>query len=872
MKKHNFAYIWLGALALLVAAVVMGCDSGSSGFSGYTISGTITAPRNTAIDSDVNETNVSPVSNNYFADGNVQSLQKNPVILGGYVNEAYNGESGNSYIDGDLSDVFKMVLTENETVNLYIADHSAADLDLYLYGQNPDVNNPIAKSIGESSSESLRAPSAGTYYIEVYVYSGASNYILAIGQGITEASVIDDRLQEDFMPGDVVVHFRPEMQAAFKRNLQMADDAILGLAYKTGAPEGEMVLKINADNRQRVFSALNIEPTENNRQLFQSNDTRAQLKLDTLRTIDALKKRPDVIAAEPNYMRYAMGTPNDEHYPLQWHYPLIHLPQAWEITTGSADVIVAVIDTGILSNHPDIDETRLVDGYDFISDTTISLDGDGIDPDPEDPGDDMAGGSSFHGTHVTGTIAAATGNNIGVAGVARQCKIMPLRVLGNGGGLSSDIRQAIYYAAGLDNSSGTKPQQRADIINLSLGGSSSSVLDQAAIEAARAAGVIIVAAAGNSATDAPFYPAAYNGVISVSAVGIDKRLAPYSNFGATIDIAAPGGNMSQDYDGDGHLDGVLSTSGDDASGPPIEMVYKFAQGTSMAAPHVAGVVALMKSVYDGLTPNLLHAWIADEVSHPLTEDLGPAGRDDDFGHGLIDALKAVITAQKAAGGEIPSFLFVSPLALNFGKSISILTLTAQNFGNEPLTDVTPMEDVPWLDITGSYDDTEQKGTYLITVDRTGLAYGPYATTFTLESSQNTVKVSVSMQVDDPATGGNAGYHYVLLIDPDTFENIAQVSVAAPIDGVYPFKLKVPAGKYILFAGTDSDNDYNIGDPGESAGAYYSIDQPVVINLNQDLSGYNFTTSFNLNLPTSLSKDEDPQPYPIQRKDTFQIEK
>ncbi|MBW2298544.1 MAG: S8 family serine peptidase, partial [Deltaproteobacteria bacterium] len=495
MKKHNFAYIWLSALALLVAAVVMGCDSGSSGFSGYTISGTITAPRNTAIDSDVNEINVIPVSNNYFDDGNVQSLQKNPVILGGYVNEAYNGEYGNSYLDGDLSDVFKITLTENETVNLYIADHNAADLNLYLYGQNPDVNNPIAESTGVSSSESLQAPSAGTYFIRVYAYSGASNYILAIGQGITGATIVDDRLQEDFMPGDIVVRFKPGMQAAFKRNLQSADDDILGLAYKTGAPEGEMVLKINADNRQRVFSALNIEPTENNRQLFQSNDTRAQLKLDTLRTIDALKKRPDVIAAEPNYMRYAMETPNDKHYPLQWHYPLIHLPQAWEITTGSADVIVAVIDTGILSHdtllsHPDIDKTRLVDGYDFISDTTISLDGDGIDPDPEDPGDDMAGGSSFHGTHVAGTIAAATGNNIGVAGVARQCKIMPLRVLGNGGGLSSDIRQAIYYSAGLDNSSGTKPQQRADIINLSLGGESWSDFSQKAIDAARAAGVI----------------------------------------------------------------------------------------------------------------------------------------------------------------------------------------------------------------------------------------------------------------------------------------------------------------------------------------------------------------------------------------------
>ena len=226
---------------------------------------------------------------------------------------------------------------------------------------------------------------------------------------------------------------------------------------------------------------------------------------------------------------------------------------------------------------------------------SISLDGDGIDSDPEDPGDEMEGRSSFHGTHVTGTIGAATNNAIGVAGIARNCKIMPLRVLGNGGGLASDIREAIKYAAGLRNGSGKLPSKRADIINMSLGGSSRSDLDQQVINDARNAGVIIIAAAGNYASNAPMYPAAYNGVISVSAVGADKQLAPYSNYGNTIDIAAPGGNMSRDYDGDGHLDGVLSTGGNDASGP-IQMVYNFKQGTSMAAPHVAGVVALMKSL------------------------------------------------------------------------------------------------------------------------------------------------------------------------------------------------------------------------------------------------------------------------------------
>jgi serine protease len=635
-----------------------------------------------------------------------------------------------------------------------------------------------------------------------------------------------------------------------------------------------MVLKLSPENRQQVFRALNIASAESNRQLFEADDPDEQLKLDTLRAIDALKKRPDVMFAEPNYIRRTMGEPDDEYYPLQWHYPLIHLPQAWELTTGSSDVIVAVIDTGILSNHPDIDPSRIVDGYDFISNLSISLDGDGIDDNPEDPGDDLEGRSSFHGTHVAGTIGAATNNAIGVAGVTWGGKIMPLRALGNGGGLASDIREAIKYAAGLPNSSGIElpPSRRANIINMSLGGGSRSDLDQQAIDDARKAGVIIIAAAGNFASNAPMYPAAYDGVISVSAVGADKQLAPYSNYGATIDIAAPGGNMSRDYDGDGRLDGVWSTGGNDASGF-IQLVYNLKQGTSMAAPHVAGVVALMKSLYPALTPALLDVWLRDEENQPLVEDLGPAGRDNSYGYGLIDAFQAVITAQRAESGEFPTFLYVSPLSLNFGTSNESLDLTAENFGSTNLAyvTITEVEDEPWLEIDGSFDDETQTGTYVVTVDRENLPDGPYAATIILESDVNSVEVSVNMQKGVP-TGGDAGYHYVLLLDPDTFVTVAQYDVPAPVNGIYPFSLSAPAGEYILFAGTDSDNDYSVGDPGESAGAYVSMDQPRVIRLNRDRTGYNFTTSFNLNLPTTLAGEAGGYGWMIQGGEGFQIDK
>jgi len=527
--KNAYLHICIGIFAIL-AMTITGCDSGGSSSSGggFTISGTITAPGSTAIDSDVNEINVIPISNNTF--DTAQKLNKNPVILGGYTNIKQTGEDGNSYANGDETDIFIIHLTKNETINLYIAEYETADadIDLYLYDDN-DTENFVDSSTGDNAVESVQATSAGPYYIKVAAVSNATNYVLTIGQGITGGTILDADIEDDFMPGDIVVKLRPGTQAAFGSSDRSFKNTILGLHYTSGNFDSEMVLKLDPENRQQVFSALNITPTEYNQQLFQTDAPEDQLKLDTLRAIYALKKRPEVMFAEPNYLRQAMGEPDDEYYPMQWHYPLIHLPQAWEVwesleaSTGTSEVIVAVIDTGILSNHPDIDPDSLVDGYDFISKTSISLDGDGMDSNPEDPGDDLEGRSSFHGTHVAGTIGAATNNATGVAGIARNCKIMPLRVLGNGGGLASDIRQAIYYAAGLSYKSGPVPSKRADIINLSLGGSSYSDLDQQAIYDARAEGVIIIAAAGNYASSDPMYPAAYEGVISVSSVGADKQ-------------------------------------------------------------------------------------------------------------------------------------------------------------------------------------------------------------------------------------------------------------------------------------------------------------------------------------------------------------
>jgi len=821
---------------------LLGCG-GSGGGGGdnphHSVSGTIFAANNSAIDSDVNDMLTTPVSNDTFA--TAQDLT-NPVILGGYVNETGTGAEGNFYdadndsIAGDLKDYYSISLTDNQSITLYIADD--ADIDLFLYDDsNPPVE--VDSSKGTDSTETVSPPSAGNYFIEVRAYNDASNYILVVGKPITSATILDPRMEEDFMPGHVIVAFQ-EKSPTLKPGTKMVNQgSYQGMTQKVIKKNSIQLYKFSEDTKTQVFQELQISPLASNRALYQTIDPDNQLKLDTLRVIDALNKDPQIRFAEPNYFRYPLFVPNDPEYAIQWHYPLINLPQAWEVTKGDSDVVVAVIDTGILSLHPDIIGQLTADGYDFISLTSISNDGDAEDNDPEDPGDQMQGGSSFHGTHVSGTVAAASNNSIGVAGIAYEAKIMALRALGVGGGLSSDIMKCIEYAAGLTIAPDPIPNQPADVINMSLGGGSPSQAEQTIINDARAAGVIIVAAAGNESTSARSYPASYDGVISVSAVGPDKSLASYSNFGSKIDVAAPGGDFGASNDG------VYSTSGDDTGqGGTIQNVYSFSRGTSMASPHMAGVAALMKAVQPALTPADLDELISNGI---ITEDLGADGatvRNDSFGYGLIDAFKAV----EAVSGPLPAYLLADPVSLNFGNTTTQLTVILTKSNSNALTVNNVSDDAAWLTVTPDPSTyVEGIGNYTVTVDRTGLSDGPYYATIRFDSTENDVEVSVIMYQGVVSMAGDSGFHYVLLLDGTTFDTMYQDEVS-PNNGSYAYNFpSVAEGNYIVFAGTDSDNDYTIGDSGEATGAFMSLDQPVVIAVDQNLSGIDFNTDFNINI-------------------------
>lgn len=342
----------------------------------------------------------------------------------------------------------------------------------------------------------------------------------------------------------------------------------------------------------------------------------------------ALSQNPSIEYVEPNYVVHALGVPNDPLYQYQWHldndeFGGIEIEEAWELSTGLG-ATVAVIDTGLttVSDGPDC----VVGSYNTIDDTTTVADGSG------------------HGTHVANTVAEATNNGIGAAGVAYDACVMPVKVLGDdGSGSTADVADGIRYA--VDNG--------ADIINLSLGSSADSQTMVDAVAHAHSNGVTVIAAMGNDSSASASYPAAYDDfVIAVGATSYDEELASYSNFGSSVDVVAPGGEMytyrgpfqrENDENKDGYVDGVLQQTVGDAGDS-----YYFYQGTSMASPHVAGVAALVLAYGnaaggDGVTsPEEMRTALQSSA-----DDLGATGRDDTFGHGIINAHQALLFSNDA---------------------------------------------------------------------------------------------------------------------------------------------------------------------------------------------------------------------------------
>ncbi len=417
--------------------------------------------------------------------------------------------------------------------------------------------------------------------------------------------------------------------------------------YRDGTPPQANIARVQASLDRVAVSARtgNALSLQQVRRIATGADVvRTSRKLDRVEAAALMRQiaaDPNVEYVEVDQLLQPAFTPNDTYYANnQWHLfeaaGGIRADKAWDVTTG-AGIVVAVLDTGI-TNHSDLN-ANVVAGYDMISDATIAGDGNGRDSDPNDPGDYYNGGnSSWHGTHVAGTIAAVTNNSKGVAGVAYNARIQPVRVLGRGGGYTSDISDGIVWASGGSVSGVSANGNPAEVINMSLGGSGAcSTTTQTAINGAVSRGTTVVVAAGNSnANTSGFNPANCNNVIAVASTTRTGARSSFSNYGPLIDVAAPGSD-------------IASTVNTGTNAPSAEG-YSLMSGTSMAAPHVAGVVALMQSAAAANGGIKTPAQIESTLKSTLRSF--PVSIDKAIGNGIVDA-KAAVDAMGGGGGGTP---------------------------------------------------------------------------------------------------------------------------------------------------------------------------------------------------------------------------
>ncbi|MGA9524888.1 MAG: S8 family peptidase [Myxococcaceae bacterium] len=560
-----------------------------------------------------------------------------------------------------------------------------------------------------------------------------------------------------------------------------------------------------------------------------------------------LQRLPGVRYVELNALVQAFRVPNDEYYELQWHYPRMNLPAAWDVTIGASSVVVAVIDTGILRD-PDLDQ-NVLSGVDLISEADRARDGDGRDDDPTDMGRDRPNGaSSWHGTHVAGTVAAVTNNGDGVAGVAWNARVLPVRVLGVGGGTDFDVAAGIYWSAG-GNVPGVRRNTRpAKVLNLSLGGEGGpSQTYQEVIDAATATGAIIVVAAGNENADAAgFSPCNQDKVICVGATGFDGRITQYSNYGAPVDVMAPGGDMTVDSNGDGYPDGVLSTSADQSGAPSLE----FAHGTSMASPHVAGLVALMASV----NPNLNQT----QAESILKNTANPASKCNiGCGEGMVDAHAAVLAAQGQPSTTGPAKLSVSTrsLVLRSGQS---MPLSVSNIGGQALTVSLTAGGAagPAVQSESGWNlqlAPGKTGAFMLTVDESKLVVGDTPGSLTLTSNGGNASVTLTARVGGSTNDDRPAAIAAVYQDAAGEWQMGGAAFSDPANG-HAWSMELPPQTYFLLATIDSDGDEEFFEDTEPLGVYKNFDNPVPVTL---ASGQRVDGLVLAVLPQSSPDDESP---------------
>jgi serine protease len=847
----------------------------------FSVSGTVTAVNVSTVDSDTND----PLQQGRAANNTLATAQPsgNPGLVAGYVNQPGSGPQGPNFAGGDLSDIFAADLVAGQVVELSFGDANAADLDLFVYDA---LGNLAGQSIGVSRSECVLVRRSGRFRIQVTAFSGASNYELSWGSprpnstcpNVTPASADVSAFVPGELIGKAVTSAAPAAPtgtagllarlkgAGVQPATQSAHDAPFLLRLPTGgAQRAESLRALKTASRQPTLGTI-AAPQPVHRAPSDASES-ARLAYDTTVALKTLRLSGEVAYAELNLVLeasqvgYGNWPPNDTDLSRQPHLELIGLPQAFATLNALAPrpthvPIVAVVDNGIVADHPEL-RNMLVAGYDFVSNAENAADGQkanaassqtDIDADPNDtsqPGQN----TSFHGTHVAGTVAAQTFNGAGVVGVAPMARIMPVRVLGvSGSGSLYDILQGVRFAAGLANDSGTTPARRADVINLSLGGAGSCTAAMAdTIASARAQGAIIVAAAGNDSGAPVGAPANCAGAIAVSSIAYDGNLASYSNVGPEVKVTAPGGDSARlTPAGRDTIWSLGASFVTDTAGRSVRVPsFRGLQGTSMSAPHVAGVLALMRAVNPNLTPAAVDGLFA---SGALTDDVGAPGKDNQFGYGRMNAAKAVLATGTAAPA-LPT-LQLSPTILDFGSTLTELTITATRVNGS--TDTPTQYRRNALDPRAVQLFTPAGGNppngpfaFIVRIDRALLAPSESVIRVELLTAQLTAfpfDVVIAPRPVFAATQRGVGplYSVALNADDPSRATIAG-SVSQSTTPTYTYTIgNVTVPRVVIAAGIDLDNDGFICGPSEPCGWYPTLGSPETLTLTNNRAGVNFS--------------------------------
>lgn len=435
---------------------------------------------------------------------------------------------------------------------------------------------------------------------------------------------------QEFVPGEILIKFNENLN----KPIVLANKGNLVTIQRFTKNKIEIVDILKADMAKEFTSTKAAVEVINTSKYTGISRVKVPVGQE-LNKINELKTKYDVESIEPNYIYFPDDlTVNDPYFSNQWNLTAAHIPTLWDFSTGDQDVIVAVCDSGVMSNHPDL-SGQFITGWNFVDDNTNTA--------------DIFG----HGTKVTGTIAAVGNNSIGVAGVAWNCTFMPIRIDDyviptNGKATLATMEDSITYAA----------QNGAKIINMSYGGPYSGGLASVIDTAYHTYGALVFASVGNEATTALRYPAACEHVIAVGSVDINNQRAGSSNYGYYLHVLAPEGTYTTNNSGD----------------------YSYHNGTSYASPTTAGLAALLLSYDYTLTPDNI-----TNIIQYSCDDIYTPGFDNDSGYGKINAARAISFAQ-----TYPSmtYVFTGTLVDNTTLNQHVITLTSTSTVHVNLTYTT----------------------------------------------------------------------------------------------------------------------------------------------------------------------------------------